>query len=86
MIVISYRTIKEFFNRCKDAEDALNNWYTIMEKAYFKNFNELRRVFGSCDSVGNDRYVFNIKGNKLSVNRIDSIQYPDGLYFVYRNT
>jgi mRNA interferase HigB len=34
-----------------------------MEKNDFANFNELRKVFNSVDSVGNDRYVFNIKGN-----------------------
>jgi len=63
MVVISYRTIREFSDKHNDAKDALNNWYTIIEKADFANFNELRVVFNSVDSVGNDRYVFNIKGN-----------------------
>lgn len=27
------------------------------------NFNDVRNTFGSVDAVGNDRYVFNIKGN-----------------------
>lgn len=33
------------------------------QKADFANFSELRSVFNSVDAVGNDRYVFNIKGN-----------------------
>jgi mRNA interferase HigB len=63
VIVISYRTIREFGDKHDDAKDALNNWYTIVEKADFSNFNELRAMFNSVDAVGNDRYVFNIKGN-----------------------
>jgi mRNA interferase HigB len=63
MVVISYRTIRDFSDKHNDSTDALNNWYTIIDKADFANFNELRAVFGSCDAVGNDRYVFNIKGN-----------------------
>jgi len=63
MVVISYRTIREFSVSHGDAEDALNNWYIIVEKADFANFNELKAVFNSVDAVGNDRYVFNIRGN-----------------------
>ena len=63
MVVISYRTIKEFIVEHPDAEDALNNWYTIAEKSDWANFNEVRETFGSADAVGSDLYVFNIKGN-----------------------
>ena len=64
MVVISYRTIRDFSDKHNDSKDPLNNWYTIVEKGDFANFNELRTVFNSVDAVGNDRYVFNIKGNK----------------------
>ena len=63
MVVISYRTIRDFSDKHDDAKDALNNWYTTIEKGDFANFNELRGMFNSVDAVGNDRYVFNIKGN-----------------------
>ncbi|HEX5150301.1 MAG TPA: type II toxin-antitoxin system HigB family toxin [Parafilimonas sp.] len=63
MVVISYKTIREFINRHKDAEDQLNNWYIIAEKSDWANFNEMRQIFNSADAVGNDLYVFNIKGN-----------------------
>lgn len=64
MVVISYKVIREFSESHKDSQDALNNWYTIMGKNDFANFNELRMIFNSVDAVGNDRYVFNIKGNR----------------------
>ena len=50
--------------RYPDAEEPLSNWYELCEKADWKNFNEMRNTFNSVDAVGNDRYVFNIKGNK----------------------
>ncbi|MFN8346612.1 MAG: type II toxin-antitoxin system HigB family toxin [Spirosomataceae bacterium] len=64
MVVISYKVIREFSERYIDSSDALNNWYSIMGKNDFANFNELRTVFNSVDAVGNDRYVFNIRGNR----------------------
>lgn len=63
MVVISYRTIREFIDEHKEVEDQLNNWYVIAEKSDWANFNEMRRMFNSVDAVGNDLYVFNIKGN-----------------------
>ena len=64
MVVISYKTIREFADRYADSEDALNNWYTIMGKSDFANFNDIRKMFNSADAVGNDLYVFNIRGNR----------------------
>jgi mRNA interferase HigB len=64
VVVISYKTIREFANKHKDVEDQLNNWYVIAGRCDWANFNELRRMFGYVDAVGNDLYVFNIKGNE----------------------
>jgi mRNA interferase HigB len=63
LVVISYKTIRDFAVRHIDAEDQLNNWYVIAEQSDWANFNEMRQMFGSVDAVGNDLYVFNIKGN-----------------------
>ena len=52
MVVISYRTIREFTDKHPDSEDALNNWYRIMGQSDFANFNELRKMFNSADAVG----------------------------------
>ena len=62
IVVISYRTIRNFIDSYPDSEDALNNWYSVMDKADFANFNEMREMFGSVDAVGHDLYVFNIRG------------------------
>ncbi len=62
MVIISYKIIRQFSESYPDSEDALNNWYTVTEKADWANFNELREMFGSADYVGNGLYVFNIRG------------------------
>jgi mRNA interferase HigB len=63
VVVVSYRTIREYTNQHADVEDQLNNWYTIAEESDWANFNEMRQIFNSVDAVGKDLYVFNIKGN-----------------------
>jgi len=63
VVIISYRTIREYTDRHTDVEDQLNNWYILVEKSDWANFNEMRQLFNSVDAVGNDLYVFNIKGN-----------------------
>jgi mRNA interferase HigB len=63
MVIISKAVIREFSIMNPDAEASLSNWYELCKKADWKNFNEMRNTFNSVDAVGNDRYVFNIKGN-----------------------
>ena len=42
----------------------MEKWVTKVTKASWKNHNELKNDYLSADYVGNNRYVFNIKGNK----------------------
>lgn len=64
MVIITKRTIQDYGKTNTNANDALNDWYIRAKLADWSSFNELRRDFPSCDFVGNDRYVFNIKGNR----------------------
>ncbi|QEC52475.1 mRNA interferase HigB [Anseongella ginsenosidimutans] len=64
MVVISYGKIREFFEEHANAKDALNNWYRLTLKADWASFHELKEMFNSVDAIGNDRFVFNIRGNK----------------------
>ena len=42
------------------ASTSLLEWYHELEKADFKNFNQLKKVYGNASLVGYDRVVFNI--------------------------
>ncbi len=63
MVVISYTTLRSYFEVHADAEDALNNWYRLTLKADWASFHEMKQMYNSVDAVGNDRFVFNIRGN-----------------------
>ncbi|WP_316794300.1 type II toxin-antitoxin system HigB family toxin [Pedobacter frigoris] len=63
MVIISKTIINTFTKANIDSEKPLEDWYEIVKNAEWKNFNEMRLTFNSVDAVGNDRYVFNIKGN-----------------------
>lgn len=66
MRIVSHRKLKEFYQTPgrEDSEVALERWYQIVEEAQWTSFADIREDFGSADSVGNQHYVFNIKGNK----------------------
>lgn len=64
MVVISKSQINKFCKNHTDAEDAVMQWYYETKLAEWKSFHEIKKTFNSVDAVGNDRYVFNIRGNK----------------------
>ncbi len=64
MVVISKTIIQAFIQNHPDAENAMEKWYSDTKAANWKNFSEVKRTFNTVDSVGNDRYVFDIKGNQ----------------------
>lgn len=47
-----------------NAELPLRSWYKWVESARWENHNQLKEDFPSADYIGNNRYVFNISGNK----------------------
>jgi mRNA interferase HigB len=64
MVIITRKTIQTYGENNVNAIDALNDWYMRVKLADWSSFNELKKEFPSCDYVGNDRFVFNIKGNR----------------------
>lgn len=66
MRVISHRKLKEFYETKgkEDSKTAIERWYDIAESSEWKNLQDIKVNFPSTDYVGNQHYVFNIKGNK----------------------
>lgn len=63
MRIIAKRTLREFWKSHIDAEQPLRSWYDIARKENWNNFNEIKSLFRNASIVGNDKVVFNIKGN-----------------------
>ncbi len=63
MRIVTYKRIKEFTEKHAASENALNFWYHTVTAKQWNNLNDIRQAFNSVDYAGNNRYVFNIKGN-----------------------
>ena len=63
MKIIYPERIEEFADLHPDAKAALERWSAIVKAATWKHHADLKKDFPSVDYVGNNRYVFNIKGN-----------------------
>ena len=67
MVIISKAIIVDFGLQHVDSIEPLNKWYDETKKANWSNFSDVKKTFNSIDAVGNDRYVFNIKGNHYRI-------------------
>ncbi|MCM1451055.1 MAG: type II toxin-antitoxin system HigB family toxin [Clostridium sp.] len=63
MRVITEEPLKEYIARFPDTQTALQAWLKTVKKARWTNFADVKRDFNSVDNVGNQHYVFNIRGN-----------------------
>lgn len=82
MRIVSHRKLKEFYLTPgrEDAEIALERWYEVVEQAEWNSFADVRADFGSADSVGNQHYVFNIRGNRYRL--VVVIKFMMGYVFI----
>jgi len=62
--IITRKTLLDYCKKHPAASTALQEWYHELVNSDFKNFNELKRVYGNASIVADDRVVFNIMGNK----------------------
>jgi mRNA interferase HigB len=63
MRVITEEPLKRYIMIHPDAKTALQEWLKIVKAAQWEDFADIKRSFNSVDNVGNQHYVFNIKGN-----------------------
>ncbi len=63
MRVVTKKKIVEYYLKHSTSKTALELWYKTTSKAEWDNLNELKQHFRTTDYVGNNRVVFNIKGN-----------------------
>ena len=66
MRIVSHKMLREFFETPgrEDSKVALERWYDIALNSQWKNFGDMKVDFPSVDYVGNQHYVFNIRGNR----------------------
>jgi len=63
MNIIAKPTIIHYLTKYPLASTALLSWYKDFSAATFHNFNELKNVYQNASLAGNNRVIFNIRGN-----------------------
>ncbi len=63
MRIISKSTIVDYYRKDPKSKTALEEWYNKTKKSEWTCFADIKKTFNSVDNVGNQHYVFNIKGN-----------------------
>ena len=80
MVIFTKSTLTSFGRKHADSLNPLLEWYKIVIQADWSNVTDVRRTFNSADCVGNERFVFNIKGNRYRL--IAEIQFHNRSIFI----
>lgn len=67
MRIISKKALQDFYGQYPDSKISLESWYKTVRQAQWTCFADIRNTFNSADSVGNKRYLFNVKGNDYRI-------------------
>jgi len=65
--VISIKILREFWEIHSECQQQLKSWFQETSKAEWKNPNEIKLEYPSASLLGNNRVVFNIKGNHYRI-------------------
>ena len=63
MVIITKSKLIEFYKTEIKAKEPLLLWYNVVLMSNWENFHSVKQTFNSVDSIGNDRYVFNVGEN-----------------------
>lgn len=80
MRIIAKRTLREFWERRRDAEEPLLAWYREAEKEDWDNPAKVKAKYGTASVIGDNRVVFNIKGNAYRL--VVKINYPHRVVYI----
>jgi mRNA interferase HigB len=80
MHIVKRKTLEEYGFAHKEVESQLHSWYAEAHAAKWQSPADIIKRFPSADPVGNNRMVFNIKGNKFRL--VVKIHYNTGIVYI----
>ena len=63
MRIFTEKPLKDYADFHPEAKTAIQEWVKKVKQSRWQCFNDIKQTFNSVDYVGNQHYVFNIKGN-----------------------
>jgi len=67
MVVITKAKLIQFYEAVPLAKEPLLRWYNTALSSDWSDFHSIKESYNSVDSIGNDRFVFNVAGNKYRI-------------------
>ena len=80
MRIIAVKTLKLFWKRHNDTEQPLKAWYAEVKAANWRSPAEIKRFYRSASILGNNRVVFNIKGNSYRL--VTAVNYNFNIVYI----
>ncbi len=59
--------LDKFVKKHADSAKAMQKFIDVVEEAEWQNLNDIKTDFNSVDYIANERYVFDIRGNKYRI-------------------
>jgi mRNA interferase HigB len=80
MRVVARKTLRAFWERFPDSEDALKAWFAEAERATWLTPGEIKAQYRSASIIKDNRVVFNICGNKYRL--VTKFSYKNGIVLI----
>jgi mRNA interferase HigB len=80
MRVIALRTLCAFWELHPDSEPALHAWCHDVKQVTWRTPADIKSVYRNASFVGNNRVVFNVKGNDYRL--VVAVQYQLGIVYI----
>jgi mRNA interferase HigB len=78
--IIARKTLRVFWEKHPDVKQALEAWYHDVKSATWKTPAEVKNVYRDASIVGNNRVVFNIKGNQYRL--VVAVHYQRSIVYI----
>jgi len=80
MRIIALRTLRLFWEQHPDAQQALQKGHTQPRRATSTTPADIKNVYRNASIVGNNRVVFNIRGNQYRL--VVAVNYTSGIIYI----
>jgi mRNA interferase HigB len=80
MRIISQKALKEFWGKHPNAKEPLLSWYEDTKRAILKTPSDIKNIYRNASILGNNRVVFNIKGNTCRL--VVAVNYKYSLIYI----
>ncbi len=80
MRIIALSTLRDFWETRPAAESPLRAWYALASRSDWATPADIKAAYGNASITGNNRVVFNIKGNDYRL--VVAVRYDKGLMYI----